>query len=114
AALCGGMAGVICAFKGLGVWALVVKQLVENSVALLAVMIGARFRPRLMFSRATMGEPLRYGLAVFGARSIGVIHGRLDSLIVGWVLGATALGFYSVALRVYQHVSEMFNSVIDS
>jgi O-antigen/teichoic acid export membrane protein len=114
AALCGGVAGVVCALQDLGVWALVVKQLVENAVALGAVMVGARWRPRFMFSRAVLGPPLRYGLAVFGTRAIGVIHGRLDSLIVGWLLGATALGFYSVALRVYQIANEMFNSVIDA
>jgi PST family polysaccharide transporter len=114
AALCGGVAGLVCAFNGLGVWALVVRQLVDNTVALIAVMIGARWRPQFMFSRSVLGAPLRYGLAVFGARSIAVIHGRADSLIVGWMLGATALGYYSVALRIYQIVSEMFNSVIDA
>jgi O-antigen/teichoic acid export membrane protein len=114
AALCGGIAGLVCAFQGFGVWALVVRQLVDNAVALIAVMIGARWRPQFMFSRSVLGAPLRYGLAVFGARSIAVIHGRADSLIVGWMLGATALGYYSVALRIYQIVSEMFNSVIDA
>jgi PST family polysaccharide transporter len=114
AALCGGVAGLVFAFQGFGVWALVVRQLVDNSVALIAVMVAARWRPRFMFSRSVLGAPLRYGLGVFGARSLAVIHGRADSLVVGWMLGATALGYYSVALRIHQIVSEMFNSVIDA
>ncbi len=114
AALCGGIVGVICALRGYGVWSLVIKQLVESVVALVAVMLGARWRPRLRYSRATLGAPLRYGLGFLGARSLNVLHGRLDVLVIGWLLGPLALGYYSVAMRVYQVVTEMFTSVIDS
>jgi PST family polysaccharide transporter len=53
-------------------------------------------------------------MGILGARTLTVLHGRLDSLVIGWLLGPLALGYYSVALRMYQVVTEMFTSVIDS
>lgn len=114
AALVGGIVGVICAMRGMGVWALVVKQLVEASVAMVAVMVGARWHPRFQYSRAVLGAPVRYGLGILGSRSLNVLRGRIDQLVVGWMLGPVALGYYSVALRIYQVVTEMFTSVVDS
>jgi len=114
AATCGGIVGVICALRGMGVWALVIKQLVESLIALIAVMVGARWRPRLRYSSSVLGAPLRYGLSILGIRAMNIMHTRLDSLVIGWLLGPAALGYYSVALRLYQTVSDMFNSVIDS
>lgn len=114
AAICGGIVGVICAMRGFGVWSLVIKQLVESCVALAAVMLGARWRPRFQYSRIVLNEPLRYGLGILGSRTLNVLRSRLDQLIIGWMLGPIALGYYAVAQRIYQVVTEMFTSVVDS
>lgn len=114
AAVLGGIVGVVCALRGFGVWALVVKQIVESTVALVAVMVGARWRPKFEYSFALLDAPLRYGLGILGVRTLNVALGRLDTLVVGWLLGPLALGYYGVAQRVYQIVNELFMSVIDT
>lgn len=114
AAVLGGSAGVACAFAGAGIWALVVKYIVEALFSLIALMVAARWRPKLRFDGTLLREPTRYGVAILGARAITLLHSRLDIFVVGGVLGSAALGYYSVAQRMFQVVGDMFNAVSGS
>jgi len=114
AAVIGGVCALAAIYKGLGIWALVIKQFVEVIVNVIAQLHFSKWRPKLTFSRSALVDPLRFGSVIFGTRLIVLCHNRVDTLIVGWFLGSTALGYYSIAQRLCQIVSDLLNGVIGS
>lgn len=99
-----GTAAVTAALMGAGVWALVALSVGEAAAALVAVwMLTIRaglFSPRLSFDRRAARDLFAFGAYVSGVQLLYFGQGNVDNLIVGRVLGASALGYYSVAYRL--------------
>jgi O-antigen/teichoic acid export membrane protein len=108
----GGAVGIGCALAGFGIWSLVIKQVLETAGALFFTLLAARWRPGIGFAFGRIKEAIRYALAVFGSWIFEAVSLRADSLIVGAILGTSALGFYSIALRIFQVMIELFIAVI--
>ena len=97
------IAGVSMALGHHGVWALVVMALSEAFVATAlawAFALRARvWRPSLGIELAYARSLAGFGALVTGARVAGYGQSNFDNLVVGRVLGAGPLGYYSVAYR---------------
>jgi O-antigen/teichoic acid export membrane protein len=104
AAVIGTAAGVtaalVVAFLGGGSWALVAQALAATATTTVAIWLLASWRPRLTYSRASLAKLWGFGAPVFGARALAFLSRNTDNLLVGRVLGAQALGVYSVAYSV--------------
>jgi PST family polysaccharide transporter len=98
--LAGGMIGVAMAFLGWGVWALIAQQVVQVAVNALLVWPACPWRPRLRFSPAHLKELLSFGALALSARVIWIATTRLFTVLVGYYLGMTAVGFWNIALRI--------------
>jgi PST family polysaccharide transporter len=114
----GGTAGIVLAFAGAGVWALVAYSVAESFIGLVAALFFTTrlrlWRPRLGFDGAAAREMLGFGASVSGTRLL--IYGRqnLDNLLVGKVLGTTALGLYNLAYRVMLYPIQRVGDVVSS
>lgn len=90
---------IVLALAGFGVWSLVLGQLVQNSLAMVALLWSYPPIRRLWIDAAAARGLFRFG----GYFSLGLLFDRLacqvDYIIVSRVLGAEALGLYS---RAYQ------------
>jgi PST family polysaccharide transporter len=99
-ALVKGAASVALALAGFGVWALVLGHLAGVVVSVVLAWIVVKWRPRLAFDRDLTRSLLAFGLPLFLVDLIYVVTGNIDYLIVGRVLGAAALGIYTLAYRI--------------
>lgn len=89
---------LLLAYKGYGVWSLVGGGILTEGVSALLFIFAAKVSfawKELSFEK--MRELARFGRPLFGATIISFLVTHLDDLIVGKLLGATWLGFYSVA-----------------
>ena len=100
ATVLGGAAGLVAAILGAGAWALVVQQLMMSLVSTLLLWRAAAWRPKFRFSRASLRSLGGFGANVWGARLLGFAGGNADNIIVGRVLGESALGLYSVGFNL--------------
>jgi O-antigen/teichoic acid export membrane protein len=98
--LAGGMVGVAMAVSGMGVWALVGQQLTSALSGSIFIWSTSPYRPRLQFSIRHLSELWAVGGAVFLTGFLWFLSGRADQLIIGKLLGAMSLGYYSVANRL--------------
>lgn len=80
-----------------GVHALWAKLVAATALQLVALWGATRFRPTLGLDRAALRDLLGYGLNTLGASSIHYWSRRVDDLLIGRVLGASALGLYDRA-----------------
>lgn len=107
AALVGGIAGVVSALGGLGVYALVVQQLVGAAVDIIVVWGAARWWPRFVFSFARLRELIVFGSYLLGSGLLGIVSRRADDFLIGLLLGDFALGIYAVAYRGLQVLEQV-------
>lgn len=110
----GAASAIVMAYMGFGVMALVAGYLVTTStLAVVFCLIGRRtWKPRLRLNLHETKDYLQFGAHLVGQRSINYISGNVDYVVVGGLLGAQALGIYSMAYRLVNLPSSHLNSVL--
>lgn len=95
-----GVASVVFAWLGFGVWSLVWGQLAGEVTSTLLYWWVARWRPRLSFDFDVVRALLGYGGQIVLLKIVATTLNNVDYLIIGRRLDAVALGFYVVAFRI--------------
>jgi len=112
-----GFVAVFLALLGLGVWSLVIANIV-NSVLMvvLAWVVVPWWRPKLRFDRQLAKELFDYGKHIVGSSLLIFWITNLDSTFIGRVLGAGPLGYYGFAYRTANrpatHISRVIGQVL--
>jgi O-antigen/teichoic acid export membrane protein len=91
---------IAAAAAGWGIWALVAGQIAGVTASTMLAWVALPWRPRLRLSRRLVAPLARFGAPLLGVDVIHTVVGNLDYLIVGKVLGASALGLYTLAYRL--------------
>ena len=95
-----GVVGVALALTGLGVWALIGGYIAGSVAMSWVVWHLVEYAPRLRASRRHLRRLLTFGGALTGVGIMAAFLNQFDNIVVGRVLGATQLGFYSIATRL--------------
>jgi O-antigen/teichoic acid export membrane protein len=96
----GGTVGIVVAFAGYGAWAIITQQLAIAFVSTALLWAFSPWRPRLAFSLASLRSLGGFSANVFGTRVLFYLNRKLDHMLIGRFLGASALGAYAVAYNV--------------
>lgn len=107
ATLAGSAVGITWAVISPSVWALVAQFVASAVVGTAILCLRGGFRPSTPPSPRAIAELLRFSVSVLGIRLLTFVSEQGDNVIVGWVLGATQLGYYSVGFRLYQIAMEL-------
>lgn len=106
-----GVAAIIFAITGFGVWSLVIKSLVTGFVAAIVLWSVSDWRPTLTFSFSHFKELFNFGINILGTKIIDFFDKRADNIIIGYFLGATVLGYYTIAFRIVFTIVSMINAL---
>jgi PST family polysaccharide transporter len=98
----GAAVGVAMALSGAGVWSLAGQQAAGALVSSVAAVLLCEWRPRFRFSMPCLRALWRYGLSVSATTVISGFGEQALTLVVGMVVGAGPLGYFSVAWRTTQ------------
>ena len=91
---------VFLAWKGYGVWAFVIAEVVNRAVQALACQACRPYLPRLRFRLDDIRSMLGFGLYATGSRLLYNFYTNIDYLIVGKVFSGEVLGIYTLAYRI--------------
>ena len=108
-----GAIAVIMAWSGYGVWSLVANILLQNvsTTALYCSVVHPRFTLRM--DRALIKKVLHWGMPLTGASVLWRFYENSDYLIIGRLLGAPALGAYTLAFRLATVVNDKISTVVN-
>lgn len=110
-----GVVAMVMAYQGFGVWALVVKQIVEAIIDALLIFIASRWGPGLpKIDTAILRAPYAYGSHLIGARLLDTLYSRMDVFLIGHFIGNASLGYYSVGQKIYQALFELLSKVFSN
>jgi O-antigen/teichoic acid export membrane protein len=100
ATIVGAAAGIAVALSGGGAWAIVIQQLSEAVVSTVLLWVFMPWRPSWRFSLASLKKLGGFAGNVFGENLVSQTVKTVTSLLLGRVLGAAALGTYTLASNV--------------
>ncbi|HSG78374.1 MAG TPA: lipopolysaccharide biosynthesis protein [Acidimicrobiia bacterium] len=95
-----GGTAIALALAGAGPMSLVAGQLAGSTAAAVLAWRVEPWRPRLVVERRLVRPLASFGLPLLGVDVVHALAGNLDYLIVGTVMGSTALGLYTLAYRL--------------
>lgn len=95
AILFSGSIGIVAAYKGLGVWALVLQQLVNQFAIVVVLWFTVKWRPKALFSLKRVKILFSYGWKLLLSGLIDTLYMELRSLIIGRIYSPAMLGFYN-------------------
>lgn len=110
-----GIVGIGMAVAGFGVWSLVGQDLASGVVGIIVLWQASDWRPGFKVSLRHYKELFSFGVSIVGNHALTILIRRADDLLIGYFLGPTLLGFYTIGyqllLVIIRLVTEVTNSV---
>lgn len=92
-----GIVGIVCAYKGLGVWALVAQNLAFSVIFTISTLVAVHWMPRLVFSKESFKRLFSYSSKLLAASIVSVIYDNAYPLVIGKRFTAADVGQYTRA-----------------
>lgn len=105
AVIISGISGIILAYKGWGVWALVFQSLSNNLLSTIFLWIAAKWHPMLVFSINSFKRLFSFGSKLLASGLLHTIYMNLYSLVIGKFYSSSDVGFYNRASSISQYPS---------
>ena len=108
----GGITGLILAFNGFGVWALVYSAMVPQIFRVLFFWIGSSWYPQLKFSFSSVKTLIPYGLNILVSSIFFFMIQQFNVFIVGRFYSKTELGLFNRGNKFPDLVVSILQSVV--
>lgn len=89
-----GTTGIVMAYSGYGVWALVAQQITNQFVLSVIMWFTIKWRPLFVFSKERFKTLFDYGWKIFLSNLIIALYENVRSLIIGKMYHPSALAFF--------------------
>jgi O-antigen/teichoic acid export membrane protein len=105
--------GIIMAYKGYGVWALVIQNLFNQFVDTLFLWITVKWKPSLSFSFKRLKSLLSYGWKLLAAKLLDSVFEDIRTLIIGKWYSSSDLAYYNRGKHIPQLLVSNISTSID-
>ena len=96
-ALFSGTVGIVCAYRGMGVWALVAQSLASATAVTFLTLFFVRWMPKLVFSKESFKRLFSFSSKLLAASVISTIYDNAYPMVIGKRFSAADVGQYSRA-----------------
>ncbi len=109
-----GIVGIVMAYLGFQVWALVTQSLVSTVVSTAFIWIKFDWRPSWIISRASFKEFFGFGSKLLASSLLDTLYNNVYSIIIGKVFKAADLAFYNRADSLKSMTTSLPTSILQS
>lgn len=107
-----GLAGILMAYQGYGVWALVVQSLMQAALTTIFSIILVKWIPLVQFSKASFNHLFSFGSKLLLSRIIHTVYYNFYTLVIGRKFSVTELGYFTRADQFAAFLSVNINVII--
>ncbi len=107
-----GIAGIILAYLGYGVWALVIQNIVKSIMSTIMYWLLSAWKPSLQFSKKSFKKLFGFGSKLLIAALYSEIIKNIYNITIGKVYTAAELGYYTQAKRLSMVSSGTITSIL--
>ena len=108
----GGVIGIIAAYSGLGVWALVAMHIADALISLVLLWVISPWRPRGKWSKRSFNYLWGYGSKLLASGLLDTVYSNIYPIVIGKFYSAADLGQYSRAKGYAYLPSQSLTGVI--
>ncbi len=105
---------IIMAYKGYGVWALVVQNIIAASIPMFVFWVYTKWRPSWTFSWNSFRELFSFGIFMFLTQLLNRLSPQIQNLFIGRYYSASTLGYFTKAHGTERLASQAISDVISS
>lgn len=109
-----GVVGIVAAYCGLGLWALILYNMVNSVIMCIAATLSEKWFPKFEFSLDRAKILYSYGWKMFVSALLCSLYGDLRSLIIGKKFSGNDLAYYNRGQQFPQVISHTMDSAIQS
>lgn len=109
-----GIIGIVMAFRGYGVWALVAQQLINSFIDMMVLFITVPWRPKLIFEFETAKRLIGYGWKITTSSFLSELYTQLRSLVIGRKYSTSDLAYYNKGDQFSSLAISNLNTAISS
>jgi len=109
-----GIVGIVAAYQGWGVWALVAHQLTNQLTIAIILWFTVKWRPHLLFSFKRVKTLFAYGSKLLASALIDTLYRDLRTLIIARMYTPAMLGFYNRGQKFPELIVTNINGSIQS
>lgn len=106
--------GIVMAYLGFGVWALVVQQIFNATIDTLILWITVKWRPKAVFSFERLKKLASYGWKLLVSSLLDTVYNNIRQLIIGKLYSSADLAYYNKGKQFPNLVITNVNVAIDS
>ncbi|MBD5312394.1 MAG: lipopolysaccharide biosynthesis protein [Bacteroides sp.] len=111
-AIVSGIIGIIMAYTGFGVWAIVTQQIFNLALVTLFLWLLSHWKPILIYSWDSFRELFSFGSKLLGAGLLDTLYRNLYLIVIGKIFRASDLGYYTRAHQFSDFASSNVTSIL--
>lgn len=108
-----GIIGIICAYSGLGVWALAIQSVGGSILTTILLWLATKWVPHTGFSRESFRYLWGFGSKMLFVGLISTAYSNMHSMIIGKVFNKTDLGNFTKANNLARIIPNTFYTVLN-
>ena len=112
AVIVSGIVGIVMAYKGAGVWALAVQQIVNGGINMVALWWMAHWRPQWTYSWKSFRELFSFGGKLLLSGLIDTVYRNIYLIVIGKVFTPADLGYYTNAHKLSEFPSANLSGIM--
>ena len=112
--LASGVAGVVMAFMGFGIWALVAQYMLDMTVNAIVLWFTVKWRPQRQFSIIRVRSLFSFGWKLLCAGLLNTLAGQLNQLIIGKMYTSSDLAYYNKGQQFPALIMDNINTSISA
>lgn len=112
--ICAAVIGILLAYKGFGVWALIAQNLINVIIDTIILWITVKWRPQLVFSIERLKGLFSFGSRLMLSSLIDTGYSNLRALIIGRMYTLSDLAYYNQGDKFPNLMTYNINASIDS
>lgn len=110
--LVGGTLGILAAYKGLGVWALVIQTLATSLTKVVVFPMYSKWFPSLKYSWNSFRNLFGFGSKLLLSGSLAVTINNISTICIGKFYSVAQLGFYTRAVQFSEILSNLVYDIV--
>ena len=107
------LVAIIAAYRGMGVWSLVIQQIMISFLHALLFWIVSKWHPRFLFSWKSFKELFGFGGFILLSQLYSTLSNEIQGLLIGRIFNSVTLGLYNQAYRLEGSAATSVSSIIN-
>lgn len=107
----GGIA-IFCAYLGLGVWSLVLQQVLNTTIASLLTVFVNRWVPLWKFQISSFKKMFGYSWKLVASTMLDTAYNNLNAILIGRFFSAASLGYFSNAQKMQDVIPRSLSGAV--